>query len=230
VRILEAPSVLALDGMEAKIIVGGEVPYPAASFVPATGGSTTSVQYRETGVQLLVMPRISASGSVTLALAQEVSSIGAPAQDGPTFNKSMVQTTLAVKDGETVAIAGLIRDSNNDSKAGIPFLADLPLIGGLFGNWKRTVTRTELLILITPHVVRTPERFQELTQELKDSLRNVRKHVDDRQREHLEDMEDARKERYRDDEKRQERDEKEKQKAVKKKVAVTEPPRGAKQQ
>src|SRR5262249_4696766 len=150
------------------------------------GGSTTSVQYRDTGVQLLVVPRISASGTVTLAIAQEVSTLGPVAKEGPTFNKSSVTTTLAVRDGETVAIAGLIRDNNNQAKAGIPVLADIPLLGGLFGKIKRTVTRTELIILITPHVIRTPERFQEMTQELKDSLKNVRPFVEAKEKEHLE--------------------------------------------
>jgi general secretion pathway protein D len=208
VRVLEAPSVLALDGTEAKIVVGGEVPYPAASFVPSTGGSTTSVQYRDTGVQLLVVPRISASGTVTLAIAQEVSTLGPVAKEGPTFNKSSVTTTLAVRDGETVAIAGLIRDNNNQAKSGIPFLADIPLLGGLFGKIKRTVTRTELIILITPHVIRTPERFQEMTQELKDSLKNIRPFVEAKEKEHQETMEDARKDRYKREEKLQERENK----------------------
>src|SRR5262249_37086972 len=202
VRILEAPSVLALDGTEAKIVVGGEVPYPAASFVAAAGGSTTSVQYRETGVQRLVVRGISASGTVTLMIAQEVSSVGAPTATGPTFNKTSVNTTLAVKDGETVAIAGLIRDSNNVSKGGIPFLSDVPLFGSLFGHTRRSVARTELLIMITPHVIRTTERFQEISQELKDSLRNLRKCVDTKQKEQRDDIEDARKERYKEDEKR----------------------------
>jgi general secretion pathway protein D len=201
VRILEAPSVLALDGTEAKIVVGGEVPYTAGSFV-TTSGNTTSVQYRETGVQLLVVPRISASGTVTLAIAQEVSSLGSVNSKGdPSFNKTSVTTTLAVRDGETVAIAGLIRDNNNQAKAGVPFLADIPLLGGLFGKVKRTVTRTELLILITPHVVKTPERFQEMTQELRDSLRNMRPFVESKEKEHLETMEDARKARSRSEEK-----------------------------
>ena len=114
VKILEAPAVLALDGTQASIVVGGEVPYPTGSYIPGvSGGTVTNVQYRETGVTLLVVPRISGSGTVTLAIAQEVSAPGAPTLTGPTFNKSSVSTTLAVKDGETVAIAGLIRDSNN---------------------------------------------------------------------------------------------------------------------
>jgi general secretion pathway protein D len=195
VRILEAPSVLALDSTMARIVVGAEIPYPGTSFVAATGGATTSVQYRDTGISLIVIPRISASGSVTLDVAQEISAPGAPTTTGPTFSKTSVATTLSVKDGETVAIAGLIRNSDNEAKSGIPFLTSIPILGSLFGHTNRTATRTELLILITPHVIRTTERFNEMTQELKDSLRNVRKLVDQKDKEVLEDAQDARKDR-----------------------------------
>ncbi len=178
VKILEAPSVLALDGSTANIIVGGEVPYPTGSFVPPSGGTTTGVGYRETGISLIVMPRISASGTVTLALQQEVSAPGASTDDGPTFNKSSVSTTLAVKDGDTVAIAGLIREAQNWSRSGVPFLSEIPVLGALFGRTRRGGNRSEILILITPHVIRTPDEFEELTLKLKDSLRGVRKLVD----------------------------------------------------
>jgi general secretion pathway protein D len=202
VRILEAPSVLALDGTEARIVVGSEVPYPGTSFTPSAGGTTTSIEYRDTGISLLVQPRISASGSVTLNIAQEVSSAGAPTDEGPTFQKSSVETTLSVKDGETVAIAGLIRDSKGLTRSGVPLLSDIPILGYLFGTTKRTANRTELIILITPHVIRTPEKFEEMTQDLKDSLRNVRKWADEKKREHVEDMEDARDDRYKEEQER----------------------------
>jgi general secretion pathway protein D len=207
VRILEAPSVLALDGSVARIVVGSEIPYPGASFTSSEGSITQSVQYRDTGISLIVQPRISASGSVTLAITQEVSSPGAQTSSGPTFSKTSVETVLSVKDGETVAIAGLIRDSHSFVRGGVPLLSEIPILGSLFGVTNRTVTRSELIILITPHVIRTPEKFQEMTQELKDSLRNVRKWADEKEKEHVEDMEDARRERYDRDRKRLEKTE-----------------------
>ena len=194
VRVLEAPSVLALDGAVATIVVGAEYPYSAGTF--ATGVSTveSSINYRDTGISLIVQPQISASGSVTLSVAQEVSAPGATVANlGPTFSKTSVSTTLSVKDGQTVAIAGLIRNSDTAGKAGIPLLSDIPLLGHLFGQTTRSVTRTELLILLTPHVIRTTERFQEMTQELRDSLRNVRKMVDKYEKTQTEDLENARK-------------------------------------
>jgi general secretion pathway protein D len=206
VRILEAPSVLALDGTMATITVGSEVPYPGGSYISSAGGSSTSVGYRDTGISLLVMPRISASGSVTLDITQEISAAGANVTIGngetaPSFSKTSVNTTLSVKDGETVAIAGLIRDSHDFSRGGVPFLSEIPILGSLFGKTSRNANRTELIILITPHVIRTPEKFQEMTQELKDSLRNVRKLADEKEQEHIRDMEEARKERYKQEQK-----------------------------
>jgi len=201
VKILEAPSVLALDGTEAKIVVGSEVAYPGGTYYQSVGGTSTSVQYRDTGISLIVLPRISASGSVTLDLAGEVSSPGTPNLYGPSFGKTQVQTTLSVKDGEMVAIAGLIRDNHILGKSGIPILSELPIIGSLFGTTTKTTNRTELIILITPHVISTPESFQEKTQDLKDSLRHVRKYVDEKQEEQTKDREDAREDRYKQEQK-----------------------------
>ncbi len=211
VRVLQAPSVLALDGTMAQIVVGGEVPYPGASYIPAAGGATSSVQYRDIGVSLIVMPRISASGSVTLQIAQEISSPGTPTPGdtlGPTFNKTSVNTTLSVKDGETVAIAGLITNHNSVGRAGVPLLSEIPLLGSLFGQSTASTTRTEVLILITPHVIKTPERFDEMSQELKDSLRNVRRLVDKTDQQHTNDMESAEKQRARQEAKEQEKEQK----------------------
>ncbi len=196
VRILEAPSVLALDGTPARINVGGSIPVPTQTYVAPAGGATTGVSYKETGTSLQIVPRISASGTVTLQIYQEVSSPGAQTPNGPTFNQTAVETTLAVMDGQSVAIAGLIRESDSSARNGIPFLSDIPVLGSLFGRTSRSSNRSEILILITPHVIKNADRFQELTDEIRDSLRNVRKYVDEKQREILSDQEKARRERF----------------------------------
>ena len=102
------------------------------SYISSVGGSTSSVEYRQTGVTLLVLPRISASGTVTMDITQEVSSVGASVpvgtnENAPSFPKAAVTNTFYVKDGETVAIAGLIRDSNESGRRGIPFLSEIPI-------------------------------------------------------------------------------------------------------
>lgn len=205
VKILESPSVLALDGQVAQIMVGQEYPYPNGTYTPSVGGSTTNVSYRDTGINLQVIPRISASGSVTLDLVQEVSAPGLNRQIGdttaPSFNKTSVQTTLTVKDGETVAIAGLIRDNHNFDRSGIPFLSDIPLLGSLFGQTNRNTQRVELIIMITPHVIRTPEALNDMTLELKDSLHHARKWVDEKNQQRMEDVREGQEERQKQEQK-----------------------------
>jgi general secretion pathway protein D len=220
VKVLESPSVLALDGTIASINVGAEIPYPAGGYV-TTGGSSTSINYRKTGITLMVMPRISASGSVTLNITQEVSAQGGDVtvgsgQTATSFNVTTVTTTFTVKDGETVAIAGLIRESKDFGRSGVPFLSEIPILGSLFGSSSKHITRNELIILITPHVIRTVERLEEMTQELKDSLRHVRSLADEHEQERIQDMEDARKERYGQDQKEIKRIKPAKQEKVKK--------------
>jgi general secretion pathway protein D len=205
VRILEAPSVLALDGQMAQIMVGSQIPYPSTSFTPSVGGTTTGVEYRDTGISLQVIPRISASGSVTLDLVDEVSSPGADvtigSQTAPTFTVTSVSTTLTVKDGETVAIAGLIRDGDNFSRSGVPFLSQIPLLGSLFGQTTKNSHRNELIIMITPHVIRTPEHMQQMTQELRDTLHNARKWEDQKEKEIRQDTENAQEDRNKQEQK-----------------------------
>jgi general secretion pathway protein D len=205
VRILEAPSVLALDGQMAQIMVGSQIPYPSTSFTPSVGGTTTGVEYRDTGISLQVIPRISASGSVTLDLVDEVSSPGADvtigSQTAPTFTVTSVSTTLTVKDGETVAIAGLIRDGENLSRSGVPFLSQIPLLGSLFGQTTKNSHRNELIIMITPHVIRTPEHMQQMTQELRDTLHNARKWADQKEKEIRQDTENAQEDRNKQEQK-----------------------------
>ena len=195
VRILEAPSVLALDGTPARIQVGGSVPIPAMSYISAAGGATSGVNYTDTGTSLYITPRISASGTVTLQIYHDVRSQSTSSALGPTFTTTNVETTLAVKDGESVAIAGLIRETDSNGRNGIPLLSDIPILGALFGRTTHSAQRTELLIMITPHVIRTPERFREMTDDLQDSLRNVRKYAGEKQQQMLDDLQAGRKER-----------------------------------
>ena len=227
VKVLESPSILALDGTEASFNVGTEYPYPGGSYISSVGGSASNVQYRETGVTLLVLPRISASGTVTMDITQEVSSAGASVavgsnENAPSFPKASVTNTFYVKDGQTVAIAGLIRNSVDTGRSGIPFLSEIPILGALFGSTTKSAHRSELIMLITPHVIQTHEKLQEMSQELKDSLRNVRKLVDENKKERAEDLQDAQKDRntleqkLSKEEKHQEKKEQKKEKETKK--------------
>jgi len=219
VRILEAPSVLAMDGTQANITVGSQIPYTGSLYYQTNAENPTqSINYRDTGVTLYVLPRISASGSVTLEVLQEVSGLGTNTSLGPTFTQSKVQCTLTVKDGETVAIAGLIRESKSLTRSGFPLISDIPIIGSLFGQTSRNNRRSELIIMITPHVIKDADKFKEFTQEFKDSMRNVRRYADESDRNRIENLQDAiedrkkaEEERLREEEQQRNREERAKQ-------------------
>jgi len=190
VRILEAPRILALDGVQAQINIGAEVPVTTASFGdPLLAGSATnfvnSIQYRPTGVTVLIMPRISASGIVTMDLAIEVSSSTGQALT-PTINRNYISTSLIVRDGQTVAIAGIISDSFNEGRKRVPILGSIPVLGGLFGTTTRNKRRNELVFFITPHVIRNLPTATELTRDFRRALRNSYDFIEKTEREESE--------------------------------------------
>ncbi|MCH7803354.1 MAG: hypothetical protein IH937_04660 [Acidobacteria bacterium] len=189
VRILEAPRILALDGVQAQINIGAEVPVTTASFGdPLQSGSTNfvnSIQFRPTGVTLLILPRISASGIVTMDLAIEVSSATGQSLT-PTINTNSISTSLIVRDGQTVAIAGIISDSFDEARNRIPILGRIPVIGALFGTTTRNKRRNELVFFITPHVIRNLPTATELTRDFRRSLRNSYDFIERTEREERE--------------------------------------------
>ena len=170
VRVLSTPSLFVRNNAEAALNVGQNLAVASTSFNPGTGttpGNNTisSVQYLSTGTKLKVKPRIGGDGMVFLEIEQEISS---PSEDpgaggNPNVNTSTVTTEALVRDGETVMLAGLIRQSDGDSSSGVPGLARLPVVGGLFGTQGRSQSRSEVVLLITPRVVRTPQQTRTLT-------------------------------------------------------------------
>jgi general secretion pathway protein D len=184
-RILSSPSVIASDNQEARIQVGAEVPLlTSQGVVPGAQSGGTSVfsntvQQRPTGVILDVTPRINASGWVTMKINQEVSAPIAPTAgsgiQSPSINIRSVKTQITIKDGETIAIGGIISENKLLSKNRVPLLGDIPGLGLVFGNTSYTNTRTELIALITPHVIQDVDRADEATEELKASLKAIRK-------------------------------------------------------
>jgi general secretion pathway protein D len=175
VEIVEAPRVLAMDGTPASINIGAEVPVTSASFGnPLQSGTTSfvnSIQFRPTGTTLMIVPRISASGIVTMDLVLEISSATGPALT-PTINRNYIQSSFIVGDGQTVGIAGLISDSYNLSRNRVPLLGDIPILGALFGQTSRDERRAELIIFITPRVIRNLPTATEMTLDFKRALRD----------------------------------------------------------
>jgi len=180
VRVLSTPSVVVRNNAEAKLDVGTKIPVNSTSFNPILGegsgtGTYTQVQYLDTGVILTVKPRISRDGMVFMEIDQEVSSPGAVRANDPTgnvpINKRNLVTEAAVKSGETVMLAGLITDSSSQGSAGVPGLSRLPIIGGLFGTKSQASDRSEVIILVTPRVIRDPGEARRLTDEYGERFR-----------------------------------------------------------
>jgi general secretion pathway protein D len=179
VRVVSSPLLLVLDNQTAALQVGDEVPVSTQSSVStiAPGAPViNSIEYRNTGVILDVTPRVNTGGLVTLELGQEVSDpvrTTSSDLDSPTFQQRRVESTIAVQDGEAIAIGGLIRDRSERTDSGVPFMKDVPVLGFLFGARNNRNTRTELLILLTPRVVGGQEEAQRMTDELRRRLHGV---------------------------------------------------------
>jgi general secretion pathway protein D len=180
VRVLSAPQVMVLDNEPARLQVGQQVPVltgTATSTITTTAPIVNSVDYHSTGVIMQVTPRVNSGGLVTLDIAQEVSDVAAQAtntvQGSPTFNDQIFRTRVAVQDGQTVGMAGLIRDNASESNSGIPLLKDLPVIGALMSSQDNERRRTELLVLITPHVIHDQRDARALTEDLRSQLINA---------------------------------------------------------
>lgn len=185
-KILASPHILVSDNREAKIQVGSQVPIatsttstPLSSTTTTTNTTTSTIQYKDIGIILKVKPQVNDSGLVFLEIDQEVSSLGdavkIAGQDYQAINKTQATTNLVARDGETIIIGGLIREDTTKSKDGLPLLSQIPLIGSLFSNTTNNSTRTELIILLTPHVVKNQREALEMTSGyinmLKDSTR-----------------------------------------------------------
>ncbi len=170
VRTLSSPSVVAQNNREATLNVGQKIPIASVSFNPANGGANgtySQVQYLDTGIILKVRPRITRDGMVFLDIVQEVSKPTgiADANGNVRIDTSKVTTSAVAASGDTIVLAGLISDGTERGSSGIPGLSRIPIVGSLFGHQSSTKTRDELVVLITPRVMRNPMEARDLTDE-----------------------------------------------------------------
>jgi general secretion pathway protein D len=160
VNILSSPHVLASDNKEAKIDVADEIPIISSETTVTSSAEpliTTDIQYRDTGVMLSVVPHINDRGLVTMDIYQEVSELADNVEVAgvsyPSFYKRTVETTLTVAHGQTIVLGGLIRENKSGGRSGVPYLMDIPILGYVFGSTSRNMSKTELIILLTPQVI-----------------------------------------------------------------------------
>jgi general secretion pathway protein D len=179
INVISSPQLMVLDNRTALLQVGDEVPIitqSAVSVIDPASPIVNSVQFRSTGVILSVTPRVNSSGNVELDIQQEVSDVVPTTTstiDSPTIQQRKIKSSVSVHDGQTIALGGLIRDRQSHGKSGIPVLSDIPVVGTLFGTTTNTGDRTELLVLITPHVIRSPAEADAVTDELRQRLQSV---------------------------------------------------------
>ena len=190
-RVISAPSLLASDNLAATISVGAEIPILTSQVFGLAAQSannpvfTNTIQNRDTGVLLNITPRINSSGLVTLQINQEVSSPLAPAAGGiqsPSIQKRSVSTQAVVQDGETIALGGIIQESRTLSRNRIPLLGDIPYLGVLFGNTSLSTQRTELILLLTPTVIRDTSEARNATAEFRNKLRDLRQILEEEEK------------------------------------------------
>jgi general secretion pathway protein D len=179
-QILSSPHVLASDNQEARIDISQEIPTVSAETVIPSGGSsitTTTVQYRDTGVLLAVTPHINERGLVTMDVYQEVSEqsedVVVAGESFPSFFKRVVQTSLTVQHGQTIVLGGLIRENKSKAASGVPWLVRLPVIGFIFGSTRDFFDKTELIIMLTPVVIVDLDDVDAVTEGFKSKVDSV---------------------------------------------------------
>jgi len=188
VNIISTPSLMVLDNKTARLQIGDQVPITtqtATSTVTAQTAIVNSITMQDTGVILSVTPRINESGRVQLDIEQEVSSVVKTTTsniDSPTIQQRRVKTTVVVSDGEVLALGGMIQDNASKTSSQLPILGDIPGIGAVFSNRKDSVAKTELVILITPKVVRDGTESRLVTEEYRRKMNVYMPHATTRQR------------------------------------------------
>lgn len=182
-NILSTPNIIASDNKQARIEVGEEVPIVTSEYVPlytdtsGAGGvnssTSRSIEYRSTGIILEVTPRINEKGLVAMDISQEVSKaqpITASGIQSPTITNRLAETSVVVQNGKTVVIGGIINNEGTSTQSGIPYLSKIPLLGYFFSNTTDSDSKRELIIMLTPHVIKDIGEAGAITEEYKQKM------------------------------------------------------------
>jgi general secretion pathway protein D len=185
VKILSNPSLMVLDNQEATLEVGDQVPVPtgSATVLSANNAVVNTIDYKNTGIILDVIPRVSPDNTIQLDISQEISDVVAgtgstgsstTSAQAPTISERKVKSAITVTSGQMVMLAGLIADTQSKTRSGIPVLDQLPMVGGAFSSSGKQTQRTELIILIKPQIVRDPVDASRVAEELRAKMRGGR--------------------------------------------------------
>jgi general secretion pathway protein D len=180
VNVISSPKLLTLNNRAATLQVGDQVPIIVQSATGVRDANdptiVNSVQFRDTGIVLRVIPRIGKSGTVFVEVRQEVSEAVRTTTSGidsPTIQQRKLASTVAVQDGDSIALGGLIRRNHTFDDSGIPYLKDIPIFGNLFGTTDLSNDRTELIIFLRPRIVRNAAAARDVTYHLRRSLQGL---------------------------------------------------------
>jgi general secretion pathway protein D len=181
INVLSTPHLLTTDNQEAEIVVASNIPFVTAT--SQTQVSTlTSIERKDVGIILRFTPQVSEGDKVTLKIYEEISAIQStitagidPRQVGPTTSKRTAKTTVVVDSKQTVIIGGLFRDDTEATDQKIPCLGDLPLLGKLFSRTQNKAEKTNLVIFLTPHIVRTAEDLKRIKEQIGEQHQRFRR-------------------------------------------------------
>jgi len=189
VSLLSSPQILVLNNEEAFVNVGDQVPILTSQSVPVNSNATdlfqtSSVQYKDTGTLLKVRPRINYDGLIILDVDQQVSAATANALGGtesPIISTRQLKTKLAVKNGQSLMMGGLIKKGVTNAESKIPLLGDIPGVGWLFKYGKKSNAKTELLVMITPYVIESDDVLEQYIKKFQEKMQGLRQGLDVKQ-------------------------------------------------
>lgn len=169
VNVISSPSIMVLDNHNAQIQVGTQQPIQSSTIVTDGGNTQNSIEFKDTGVMLDVLPSVNAGGLVTMDVSQEVTDVGPvdSATNQRSFLQRQILSRVSVRSGETVVLGGLIRDNASSGNVGVPWLKDIPVFGSLFRTDTRNSDRTELVVLITPRALQNDDQLRAVSDEMR---------------------------------------------------------------
>jgi len=182
-NILATPNMVSLDNEEAKIVVGQNVPFITGSFTTNTSGSNNpfqTIERKDVGLTLRIKPQIGEGGTIRLVIYQEDSRVVPSSRTSPqglTTDKSAIETTVVVDDGQIMVLGGLLKDEFGGSLSQVPFLGDLPVLGPLFRSDSRTRTKSNLMVFLRPLIIRNQEESNALSMDRYDLIRAAQQGV-----------------------------------------------------
>ncbi|MGX1324339.1 general secretion pathway protein D [Bradyrhizobium sp. USDA 377] len=174
VKVLSNPSLVVLDNQAATLQVGDQVPFSTGTATVLTANNTVvnTIDYKNTGIILRVLPRANANGNVVLDIEQEISSVAAGSANSltPTISQRRVKSSIAVTSGQTVLLAGLISETENRQRQGIPILDSIPGMGDAFSHQSTARARTELILFIRPTVIKDGVDAHVIAEEMRSKM------------------------------------------------------------